>query len=300
MEVVPYFSAREKTGCQEILELLQRDDLFSLKDTVTNRLVTVEGKQEAIQAILAYSQSAKELLKRKKVHRDVIFIYLAKHGVVMPPSSEKPQLIERALEYWKEPAAESDLEPKTAFKKKSEAETQANENKSSCPYQAMGEQFCQWFFQLLNSQNPVLAQKQGDWGPQHFWEDVTLKLNYSTSEEQSEEFHGAELVSLRLLALVKDELLLLNPNLDASGVKCAISAHGLVVVAVAGTIHRDTLCLGIFEQIFGLIRCPLGDNNWKIKNVTLRIKGRNTLQYATSVPPPTIEYQSKELEVFYG
>lgn len=55
---------------------------------------------EAINAIVLYSQSAEELLKRKKVFREVIFKYLAAKGVVVPPSSEKHQLVDRAKEYW--------------------------------------------------------------------------------------------------------------------------------------------------------------------------------------------------------
>lgn len=55
---------------------------------------------EAVEAIIAYSQSAEELLKRRRVHRDIIFKYLAKEGVAVPPSSEKQQLIKRTLELW--------------------------------------------------------------------------------------------------------------------------------------------------------------------------------------------------------
>lgn len=51
-------------------------------------------------AILLYSQSAEELLKRKKVFREIIFKYLATKGVIVPPSSEKHQLIEHAKRYW--------------------------------------------------------------------------------------------------------------------------------------------------------------------------------------------------------
>lgn len=40
----------------------------------------------------------------------------------------------------------------------------------------LGQQFCQWFFQLLNSQNPLLGQQPQNWGPQHFWPDVKLHL----------------------------------------------------------------------------------------------------------------------------
>lgn len=41
---------------------------------------------------------------------------------------------------------------------------------------ALGQQFCQWFFKLLNSQNPSLGQQPQEWGPQHFFPDVKLRL----------------------------------------------------------------------------------------------------------------------------
>ena len=55
---------------------------------------------EATETILSFTKNAEELLRRKKVYRDLIFKYLAKEGVVMPPSSEKHQLVKRTLELW--------------------------------------------------------------------------------------------------------------------------------------------------------------------------------------------------------
>lgn len=154
----------------------------------------------------------------------------------------------------------------------------------------MGKQFCQWFFQLLNSQNPLAAQPVQDWGPQHFWSDAKLLLLSHAEVKQKEEFVGAELVSQRLLALVWEERLLFCPNLAQTGLKCVASLHGLVLVAVAGTIHRESDCLGVFEQVFGLIRSPLDDNRWKIKFVHFNAKrhiGKETL--------PAVTYDSQEL-----
>lgn len=48
-----------------------------------------------------YSQSVEELLRRKKVHREVIFKYLATQGVIVPPATEKHNLIQHAKDYWK-------------------------------------------------------------------------------------------------------------------------------------------------------------------------------------------------------
>ncbi|XP_020666741.2 uncharacterized protein C3orf38 homolog [Pogona vitticeps] len=292
---------RERDGCRELLELLETDDLMALADTVTNRLVKPDDRQEAILAILLYSQSAEELLKRKKVFRDTIFKYLATKGIIMPPSSEKHQLVERAKHYWCEQQKDCASEQKyakpdvlsTEERRKQEDDKESNEECHS-----LGEEFCQWFFGMLNSQNPQFGQPLEEWGPQHFWDDVKLKFCYNASKQNIEEYVGAELVSLRLLSLVKEEFLFLNPNLDAGGLKCAVSKYGLVVVAVAGTVHRNTCCLGVFEQIFGLIRCPFRENTWKIKVTQLNIVGQNAMEPGTQVERPCIKYEQEELQEF--
>lgn len=53
-----------------------------------------------MEAILSFTLNAEELLRRKKVLRDLIFKYLATEGVAMPPNSEKHQLVKRTLELW--------------------------------------------------------------------------------------------------------------------------------------------------------------------------------------------------------
>ncbi|XP_007893897.2 uncharacterized protein C3orf38 [Callorhinchus milii] len=283
----------ERRGFGEMLLSLDPRELLSLADTVTNRLLSMEGPREAINAILSYSQSAEELLRRRKLRRETIFQYLAKHNVIVPATAEKCQLVQRVVEYWREGlnvSQKNEVAGNIALK--------PDESKT-VDYQAMGLQFSHWFYQLLNSQSPLMGEQPKEWGPQHFWEDSELKFAYKTSEEQVEAYHGAEMVSLRLLALTKDENLFLNPNLSGGGLKCIHSPHGLVIIAVAGTIHRESICLGIFEQIFGLIRCPNSDNNWKMKFISLKITGHNTQQ--TSIHPdkplqlPMIKYESSEL-----
>lgn len=113
------------------------------------------------------------------------------------------------------------------------------------------------------------------------------------------DYHGAEIVSLRLLSLVKEEFLFLSPNLDSRGLKCASSPHGLVMVGVAGTVHRGNICLGVFEQIFGLIRCPYVENTWKIKFINLRIVGESSLAPGTSLKP-AVKFEQSDLEAFYN
>lgn len=278
---------------------MQYDEVMALCDTVTNRQVQPVSRKDAIRAIIEYSQSAEELLKRRKVHRDIIFKYLAMERVIVPPTIEKHNLIQRAKEYWKDQLAlkrkETPEPPKTQLPRilqpKQEDQTE------TVDFHQLGEKFCYWFFELLNSQNPSLGRPPADWGPQHFWDDVKLRFFYKTSEQKLLEYQGAEIVSLRLLSLVKEECLILNPNLDSQGLKCTSSPHGLVMVGVAGTVHRGNSCLGIFEQIFGLVRCPLVTSTWKIKFINLRIIGENALQ--TSMKP-AVTFEQSDMEVFYS
>ncbi|KAM9390210.1 uncharacterized protein C3orf38 homolog [Phaethornis superciliosus] len=290
-------SEREQAGCRELLEFLETNELMALTDTVTNRLVHPENRQEAIHAILVYSQNVEELLKRRKVYREILFKYLAVHGILVPPSSEKNQLIEHVKQYWSRQLSKCVSEPGET---KTCTESHGERKKSpQNDIHHLGEEFCQWFFELLNSQHPLGVKSEGRWGPQHFWDDAKMKFCYNTSEKNTEEYVGAEIVSLRLLSLVKEEYLLFNPNLHPSGLKCVISPHGLVLIAVAGTVHRENTCLGIFEQIFGLISCPFRDNTWKIKVVSLKIVGQNALDPGMQIEKPSIKYDSNQLQQLY-
>lgn len=293
----------ESEGCRNLLGMLDNDEIMALCDTVTNRLVQPVDRQDAIRAILVYSQNVEELLRRKKVHREVIFKYLATQGVVVPPTTEKHGLIQYAKSYWEEqsPKLKGTAEPVKKTEDIQLFEQQAKEDKEAekVDFRRLGEEFCHWFFELLNSQNPFLGPPQDEWGPQHFWHDVKLRFYYNTSEQNMTDYEGAEMVSLRLLSLVKEEFLFLSPNLDSQGLKCASSPHGLVMVGVAGTVHRGNSCLGIFEQIFGLIRSPFVENTWKIKFINLRIVGGSSLAPGSSLKP-SVTFEQSDFEAFYN
>uniref|UniRef100_A0A3B3SK87 Chromosome 3 open reading frame 38 n=1 Tax=Paramormyrops kingsleyae TaxID=1676925 RepID=A0A3B3SK87_9TELE len=280
-------TAIERDGFIQILGFLSEADLRGLCDTVTNRMIAVANAKEAREAILAYSQDAEELLKRKKVHRDVIFKYLAAQNVVVPPTSEKSQLVKATLQLWRSGKAS-----RPAIEEKED-----NSNVNVSDYLTLGKAFCQWFFQALNSQNPAKDQPPEPWGPQHFWENACLKLQSTMQAEQLDEFQGAELVSLRLLAMAREERLLFNPNLEPHGLKCVASPHGLVVVAVAGTIHKECFFMGIFEQVFGLIRSPFDNKNWKIKSLHLKIRHCDTLR-GENLSSPALTCNSSQLQLY--
>lgn len=149
--------------------------------------------------------------------------------------------------------------------------------------QALGETFVHWFYNLVNSQNPTHSVHPGDFGPHHFWENCTLKLVSRTPDMSEEEFEGSWLVAQRFLALAREELLVFNPNVSAEGVKVTSDPHGLLIVMACGTIHQHNNCLGVFQQMFGLVRSTLDDSTWKIKSSQLQLSSSQV----TAIPKLT-------------
>lgn len=78
------------------------------------------------------------------------------------PATEKHNLIQSAKDDWgeKSPRLKESAEP--AMK------TEAEDKEAEKAVLRLGEEFCHWFFELLNSQNPFLGSPQDEWGPQHF------------------------------------------------------------------------------------------------------------------------------------
>lgn len=49
--------------------------------------------------------------------------------------------------------------------------------------------------------------------------------------------------------------------------------HGLVLILCCGTLHsHESVSDGVFESVFGLMRDPFSENNWKIKNIKMKIQ----------------------------
>lgn len=124
----------------------------------------------------------------------------------MPPNSEKHQLVKRTLELWSSgkvrmiridqfsechserqhfvPFRQVDTGERVPQEPNGSNQSRGTETAVSKQMttegdfnpQTLGQQFCQWFYQLLNSQNPSLGHQPQDWGPQHFWPDVKLRL----------------------------------------------------------------------------------------------------------------------------
>jgi hypothetical protein len=141
--------------------------------------------------------------------------------------------------------------------------------------QALAIHFSSWFYKLLDSlaNSSPEVDTPPDWGPQHFWQDAKLTVQCEEpSGLQETTVEGADLVSEKFLSMVVVDRLYFNPNISPDSVKGKQNPHGLVVVLVCGTVHRQKEYLGVFEQSFGLIRDPSEENNWKIKFSKLMLK----------------------------
>lgn len=158
--------------------------------------------------------------------------------------------------------------------------------------QELAEKFAKWFYQMLNSYHPHSQEAPVDqFGAQHFFSECTLKLLCAVPDIRKEEYSGAGCVCNRLLALVKEEQLKFNPNLDPGGVKGMADPHGLKVVMICGTVHLQGRCVGIFEQQFGLVRDPDAQNNLKIKFTNMKLKREDI------IGTPTLQDTSRLLAI---
>lgn len=54
--------------------------------------------------------------------------------------------------------------------------------------------------------------------------------------------------------------------------------HGIVLVLCCGTLHTHaSVSVGVFESVFGLMRDPFSDNNWKIKSIKMQLQSTGVM-----------------------
>ncbi|XP_040279191.1 uncharacterized protein LOC120994586 [Bufo bufo] len=158
----------------------------------------------------------------------------------------------------------------------------------------LGQQFCQWFYSQLNAQNPSPGQEKPHWDPNILWKDVIFSIVHDNSFDK---YTGDECVSSKLLEMTQDQKLKFTPMPDSERLSCVNSKHGLVVVAVTGVITNSDNCSGVFNQIFGLIRCP-STGNYKIKSIYLRIDNWDPLISGHKLQVPPLQYTTEQLQEY--
>lgn len=133
------------------------------------------------------------------------------------------------------------------------------------PINVMSRNFSKWFFENLNLNSIQLND---------FWNDCscTVRMVDNAGEIKEDATITARLV-LSLLSNIRNQFnFYFNPNVTHDGVQGRIELHGLVLILCCGTLHNQENCVGVFESVFGLLRDPFSDNNWKIKNIKLELK----------------------------
>lgn len=261
----------EKDNVYSLLSYLVEHDLMALSRTVTNQLLNFESVNDAIEAIILHETDIKSLLSRRKVTREILFKYLHDKKVDIPANSEKNFLIKRVIELWDNDFTKVSLSTdvaSTSCAKMRPPEFPENIGDVNM----LAEKFASWFYSIINDY--VLSMQSAKLSVEHFWKDCSLHLVMeSPTQHVVQDVHknANEVVSL-LQGLLRQHKLYFNPNISSTGVRGKVDASGLVLVLVCGTLHQVDNCVGIFQQIFGLLRDPFMENNWKIKSSSVVLK----------------------------
>ncbi|KAL1140537.1 hypothetical protein AAG570_000467 [Ranatra chinensis] len=251
---------------------------------------------EAVEVITTYEDDLRSLLNRKKITKAVLFSYL--HWKKLHPSAtaDKATLVETILDLrlgntvsFSEPSTSESVtisSMKSIVKQQygtSETNSLTNSGCSSEQVDVMALKFTEWFYQLVNEdfiKKGGLTLSEAD-----FWKDcnISIKLSNETDSETLEAHSNEDAVSA-MRGVVRTHNLFFSPNLTKSGVKGKFEPHGIVLVVACGTLHRGAGdCIGIFEQLFSLIKDPLCSDNWKIKSTDMRLKTKADIQEKPTV-----------------
>jgi hypothetical protein len=142
----------------------------------------------------------------------------------------------------------------------------------------MARQFTNWFYTVLN---------HFKLGIEKFWQDCSMCLDISSGSDCfRHEIQNSAVDVVKWICDTKThDNLYFKPNLSHEGVKGRRDVHGRVMFLVCGTLHQPDRCVGIFEQLFGLVRDPSTNDKWKIKFTNLNLKGTS----AVTKPPSLAE-----------
>lgn len=141
----------------------------------------------------------------------------------------------------------------------------------------LSHQFTEWFYSSWNQLTSFTRD--------HFFPDCSLCLVH----ENHRRIFGAHNIYDVLRSYVANQDLRFSPNVQAN--RAFESKHGLVMIQVYGTIHQRGICIGIFEQSFGLVRDPTHSNNYLIKLCFLDMRTQQQQQQLfpadqSQQPPP--------------
>lgn len=257
---------------------------------------------EIINAIIQHSPDATSILKRKVLSCSTLYTYLHQNSVRVYSPVTKKSLIESILKFWKDRANNIDKhessqqqhcilqqqceyldeyddiqesESDSVSEKREWSVVNSNINNEiqretiNFPINVMARMFSEWFYKMFNAENGLTSD--------HFWPDSSLRVHIKSGDNvdvQETLSNAGDVVDL-LERTKCSHGLYFNPNISHGGVQGRIDVHGLALIVACGTLHKDNLCVGVFQQMFALARDPQADNNWKVKSIELKLNSQS-------------------------
>lgn len=237
--------------------------------------------------MVQHSPSISSIMNRKLITKTLIFQYLNARHVSVTADFTKPVLLEKLYELWNDKFSDRFRE-----EKQSQSTDKSVAEEDQFPIHQMSRQFSTWFFRMCNENQLKIDD---------FWIDAEYSMEMIAAGQlvREEKGCGSQPLLDVLQSLHIQDNLLFNPNNCHDGIQGRMDAHGLVMVLCCGTLHSPGVFVGVFECMFGLLRDPFTDDNWKIKHLRLRLSSSSPreeaprldecsyLETMMALPPPT-------------
>lgn len=144
--------------------------------------------------------------------------------------------------------------------------------------------FVEWIYNRINA---IVLQNLNDQNnvnnleilkEEDFWCDakMCIKLTQGSTVIADYSSEGSKECLALIRYICKEYSVFFSPNLREEGTRGVSEPHGVVLVMNCGTLHSANghHCVGLYEQIFGLIKDPLSESNWKIKGSKLALRSQ--------------------------
>lgn len=147
--------------------------------------------------------------------------------------------------------------------------------------------FCEWYYSMINRLQPVCSHQPGDTFRESVFCNNSSVDMYLIGSGREEKHTSGQANCYALLREVFGQTgLLFSPNLS-SGIQAQKSEHGMIRIFSCGTLHKANSFVGIYEQEFGLIFCPV-DRAWKIMYTKVNLKHTSVEPQMPSLPPSEV------------
>lgn len=273
---------KERQHVEQFFEDFPSEDLFALALIISKRNLCPTSRIDALNIICQHSERIESVLEKKKITKSYICQYLHKSKVSITFSWDKPALIRKLLEFWNVKSCQlheftgKEEVPSTRLNNQNTenivSESTHSANSASEYFRQLSYKFAEWFYSLINDQDSSKI------GPEHFFVDSQIKL--ALKDEQNTDIVEASNsidISQTLREFQLKYRLQFLPNLTPGAVRYECDIHGQVMLMVNGTLHSNTSqVVGVFEQIFLLVRDISDHENWKIKKSHVILRSMNS------------------------